>query len=46
MKGRGLSVGEGEGNLWTALNQLSIVLPEIGDFVSNRKQGTVLDVFA
>ena len=40
VEGQGLSVGEGEGNLWTALNQLSIVLPEIGDFVSYRKQGT------
>lgn len=35
VEGRGLCVGEGESSLWTALYQLSMVLPEIGDFVSH-----------
>lgn len=41
VQGRGLSVEEGEGNMWTALNHLSMVLPEeIGRFASFTKRGT------
>ena len=49
VEGRGLSVEEGEGDLWTALNHLRMVLPEeIGDFATwgtSRVNDAVPNVF-